>query len=84
MMANASRLKFGPGAQGKGAGTGAMTEVPDDMIEENQILKNRDKSRHPGERGLDSKAVQTEQNQDHAANRMADEAEAQQDRRDRS
>jgi hypothetical protein len=30
---------------------------------------NRDKAQHSQERGLDSKAVQTEQYQDHAANR---------------
>jgi hypothetical protein len=77
-MANASKLKFGAGAQGKCDGSGAMTEIPEDLIEENQILSNRDKSRHSGERGLDSKTVQTEQYQDHVANRLVevDEDEA--------
>jgi hypothetical protein len=73
-MANASK-KFGPGAQGKGDGSGAMTEIPEDLIEENQVLSNRDKSRHSGERGLDSKTVQTEQYQDHVANRLTDDEE---------
>jgi hypothetical protein len=74
-MANASKLKFGPGAKGKGDGKGAMTEVPEDLIEENQVLSNRDKSRHSGERGLDSKTVQTEQYQDHVANRRTEDDE---------
>jgi len=72
-MANASKKHMGPGAQGKGDGTGANTDIPKDMIEENMILSNRDKSRHSDERGLDSKQVQTEQFQDHAGNRLADD-----------
>lgn len=43
------------------------------MVEENMALSNRDKSRHPKARGLDSKDVQTEQLQDHAGNRLDDE-----------
>ena len=69
-MANASRHKIGPGAQGKGSGTGALSELPDDVLPENMVLSNRDKSRHSDERGLDSKNVQTEQYQDHAGNRQ--------------
>lgn len=72
-MANADKKHFGTGAQGKGAGVGAMTPTPKDMIEENMVLSNRDKSRHSRERGLDSKEVQTEQYQDHSANRLPDE-----------
>lgn len=68
-MANADRHKMGSAAQGKGTGTGAMTDLPDGILEENMVLSNRDKSRHNDERGLDSKMVQTEQYQDHAANR---------------
>lgn len=76
-MANASRHKVGPGAQGKKAGTGAMSELPDGVLPENMVLSNRDKSRHSDERGLDSKNVQTEQYQDHAGNRqvVADSAD---------
>ena len=66
-MANASR-HMGPGAQGKRSGTGAMTELPEGMLEENMVLSNRDKSRHSDERGLDSATVQTEQYHDHARN----------------
>ncbi len=68
-MANADRKHHVPGVQGKGDGTGAMTEMPEDLPE-NAVLSNRDKSRHPEERGLDSKHVETEQLQDHASNRQ--------------
>jgi hypothetical protein len=73
VMANASKRHVGSGSQGKKAGVGAMTVTPKDMIEENMILSNRDKSRHSDERGLDSKLIQTEQHQDHAANKLPDE-----------
>ena len=66
-MANASK-HMGPGAQGKRSGTGAMTELPEGLLEENMVLSNRDKSRHSDERGLDSATVQTEQYHDHARN----------------
>lgn len=69
-MANASRHKVGPGAQGKGSGTGAMSELPDGVLPDNMVLSNRDKSLHSDERGLDSKNVQTEQYQDHVGNRQ--------------
>ncbi len=61
--------RMGPGAQGKKAGTGALTDLPPDTVGENMVLSNRDKSRHSGERGQDSKWVETEQLRDHAANR---------------
>jgi hypothetical protein len=70
-MARASKNRFGPGARGKRAGIGAMTPTPKEKIEENMVLSNRDKSRHSDARGLDSKGIQTEQLQDHAANRLA-------------
>ena len=66
-MANASK-QMGPGAQGKHSGTGALTELPEGMLEENMVLSNRDKSRHSDQRGLDSASVQTEQYRDHAKN----------------
>jgi hypothetical protein len=69
-MAHADKKHFGPGAKGKSSGGGAMSEIDKDKIEENMILSNRDKSRHPERRGLDSKQVQTEQLQDHAGNRL--------------
>lgn len=69
-MAKANKHTMGPGAQGKGSGSGAMTDLPEGILEENMVLSNRDKSRHSDERGLDSKTVQTEQYQDHVANRQ--------------
>jgi len=69
-MANADKKHFGKGTQGKNSGTGAMTEVDKDAIEENQVLSNRDKKLHPQERGQDGKAIKFEQRQDHAANRL--------------
>ena len=72
-MANASKKHMGPGSQGKSDGTGALTEVSKDRIEENAVLSNRDKAQHRGDRGLDSKQVQNEQLQDQPANRVPDE-----------
>lgn len=67
-MANAGKHGMHPGAQGKGSGSGAMTELPEGVLGENAVLSNRDKAQHDDERGLDGKAVQTDQYQDHAAN----------------
>lgn len=74
-MANASSKKFGAGQQdqGKGDGTGGMSPDTMDELSENQVLSNRDKSRHSGQRGLDSRNVQNEQLHDHAANRQDDD-----------
>jgi hypothetical protein len=74
-MPNASKKHVGAGARGKKSGTGATTDIPKDKIEENMVLSNRDKSRHSGERGLDSKLIQTEQLQDHAGNRLVEDEE---------
>jgi hypothetical protein len=60
--------RMGPGTQGKRSGTGAFTELPEGVLEENMVLSNRDKSRHSDQRGLDSAMVQTEQYHDHARN----------------
>ncbi|MFU0506105.1 hypothetical protein [Pseudaminobacter sp. NGMCC 1.201702] len=69
-MANASKKHVGAGTHGKGSGSGAMTSVEKEDLEENMVLSNRDKSRHSEERGLDSKQVQTDQYQDHVGNRI--------------
>jgi len=68
-MANAGQHGMHPGAQGKGSGSGAMTDLPEGVLGENEVLSNRDKAQHGDERGLDGKTVQTEQYQDHGANR---------------
>jgi hypothetical protein len=70
-MSKASGKHLGPGTRikGKGAGTGAMTDVQDELIGENMVLSNRDKAEHSRDRGQDSKWVETEQLQDHGANK---------------
>lgn len=75
-MAHASKHTIGPGSQGKGSGTGAMTELPEGILPDNMVLSNRDKAQHSDQRGLDSKNVQTEQYQDHAGNRRTFEEQA--------
>jgi hypothetical protein len=70
-MANASGKHHGAGVQGKGDGTGAMTDMPEGPPE-NAVLSNRDKQQHSDERGLGSKNVQNEHRQDHASNRQSD------------
>src|SRR4051812_38534966 len=64
-MAQASKKKMGVGSQGKQDGSGAMTVLAEGVLPENMVLSNRDKSMHSGERGLDSRQVQTEQYHDH-------------------
>ena len=71
-MANASKNHMGEGSQGKGDGSGAMTHVDLSKIGENDVLSNRDKAQHTRERGLDGKAIKSEQYQDHAANRVVE------------
>lgn len=71
-MAKASRKHFGPGARGKGAGAGAMTDVEVEKIPDSGVLSNRDKSQHDKERGLDEKGVETDELRDHAMNRLDD------------
>ena len=68
-MANASKKKIGVGSQGKLDGTGAMTVLSDGVLPENMVLSNRDKALHSGERGLDSRQVQTDQFHDHVGAR---------------
>jgi hypothetical protein len=74
-MANASKTHMGPATSGKGSGTGAMTDdsILEGKLEENMVLSNRDKSLHSDQRGLDGKAVQTEQFQDHSANHLRED-----------
>jgi hypothetical protein len=55
--------------RGKGDGSGAMTDLQDDLLGENEVLSNRDKAESSRERGQDSRWIQTEQREDHAANK---------------
>jgi hypothetical protein len=74
-MARASKKRIGPGAQGKNSGAGGVTDIAKEKIAENMVLSNRDKSQHSDQRGQDRKEIQTEQFQDHAANRLAQDQE---------
>ncbi|MCP1549764.1 MULTISPECIES: hypothetical protein [Methylorubrum] len=78
-MAKADRHSMGPGAQGKGDGSGAMTDLPEGILGENAVLSNRDKSQHSDERGLDSRHVQTEQYHDHVGARQVDDQDGESD-----
>lgn len=69
-MANASSKNMGAGNQGKGDGTGAMTDIDKDLVPENMVLSNRDKAQHSQERGLDSKTIQNEQFHDNESNQL--------------
>lgn len=68
-----SKTHFSSGMHGKGDGSGAMTDVPKEKIGDNMVLSNRDKAQHSDIRGMDGKAIQTEQYQDHSANRLDEE-----------
>ncbi|WP_407176140.1 hypothetical protein [Bradyrhizobium sp. STM 3562] len=70
-MANRAGKHFGGSAadKGKGAGTGGMTDLQDDLVGENMVLSNRDKAEHSRDRGQDRKWLETEQRHDHAANK---------------
>ena len=72
-MARASRKSMHHGTQGKGDGTGAMTNLKPGLVGEKMVLSNRDKGEDARHRGYDSKHVQTEQLQDHAGNRGGEE-----------
>jgi len=65
-MSQSGKKHMGPGAQGKGHGTGGLTDETE--VPENMVLSNRDKKQHSAERGQDSKRVQTEQLRDHEFN----------------
>jgi hypothetical protein len=53
----------------KGGGGGAMTDLQEEMLGQNSVLSNRDKAQSSSERGQDSRWIQTEQREDHVANK---------------
>ena len=69
-----SKTHFRSDMHGKGDGSGAMTDVPKEKIGDNMVLSNRDKAQHSDIRGMDGKAIQTDQYQDHSANRLDEES----------
>jgi hypothetical protein len=68
-QADGEHPETGTRIKGKGAGAGAMTDLQDELVGENDVLSNRDKVQESGERGQDGKWIQTEQLEDHAANK---------------
>lgn len=76
-MAQASHKKFGAGQQdqGKGDGSGGMSEAEPENPSRTEVLSNRDTSRHSEQRGLDSRHVKTEQLHDHVANQSTPAAD---------
>jgi hypothetical protein len=56
-------------ARPKGAGSGAMANLHDQLVGENVVLPNRDKVVESGDRGQDGKWIETEQLADHVANK---------------
>lgn len=71
-MTKEGKKGVGPTSRSKGAGTGAMTDIPDDMLGENDILSNRDKASHSTARGQDRKRIQSDQYQSHSHERRDD------------
>ncbi|MCA6120416.1 hypothetical protein J6500_00650 [Bradyrhizobium sp. WSM 1704] len=70
-----SKTQFRSGMHAKGDGSGARTDIPKDKIGDNMVLSNRDKGQHSDSRGKDGKSIQTDQYQDHAANRLVEDDE---------
>jgi hypothetical protein len=68
-MTKEGKKGVGPTARAKGAGSGALTDLRDGMLGENEALSNRDKKSHSEARGQDSKRIQSDQYQSHAHNK---------------
>jgi hypothetical protein len=61
---------------GQSSGTGAKTELDDEMVRKNDILSNRDKAQRTPGRGLDGKGVQVDEYKDIPTNRRAPKDES--------
>jgi hypothetical protein len=72
-MASGDMKDVGRGSQGKGSGAGAATNFLKHMAGENDVLFNRDKKRHTKQCGLDGNRTKSDQYQDHAADRIAED-----------
>ena len=72
-MTKEGKKGVGPTARSKGAGTGAMTDLPDGVLGENEVLTNRDKVSRPEARGQDGKRIQSDQYQSHAHEKQQDD-----------
>jgi hypothetical protein len=72
-MPKEGKKGVGPTTRAKGTGQGAMTDVPDGVLGENDVLSNRDKASHSEARGQDGKRIQSDQYQSHAHDKQTDE-----------
>ena len=63
----------GPTTRSKGAGTGAMTDIPDGKLGENDVLSNRDKVSRSKARGQDSQRIQSDQYKSNVHEKQIDE-----------
>lgn len=64
-MKKEGKKGVGPAARSKGSGAGAMTDIPEGMLGENDVLSNRDKASRSAARGQDGKRIQSDQYQNH-------------------
>jgi len=76
MSGHGSKKHVGAGLQGKGSGSGAMTDATPEQVPDNMVLSNRDKAQHSKIRGQGGRRIQTDQLQDHTANQYPREATA--------
>lgn len=83
-MAHGSKKHIGAGSLGKGTGAGGMSDLDTDLVGDNDVLSNRDKAARNDDRGRDGKWIESEQLQDHAANRTADARDSAGDDRGRT
>jgi hypothetical protein len=72
-MPKEGKKGVGPTARSKGAGVGAMTDIPDDKLGENDVLSNRDKASHSETRGQDGRRIQSDQYQTTAHEKKLEE-----------
>jgi hypothetical protein len=72
-MTKEGKKGIGPTARTKGSGSGAMTDIPEGRIGENDVLSNRDKTSRSAARGQDSKRIQSDQLRSHEHDKQPDE-----------
>lgn len=72
-MTKEGKKGVGPATRAKGSGSGAMTDLPEGVLGENEVLSNRDKASHSAARGKDGKRIQSDQYQSHAHDKQPDE-----------
>jgi hypothetical protein len=72
-MKKEGKKGVGPTARTKGSGSGAMTDLPEDRLGENDVLSNRDKASRSAARGQDGKRIQSDQFRSHEHDKQIDE-----------